>query len=772
MDVPRLLPLVAVPLLIAAALPAGAQDSREGRIVRRVEFEGLQTISDGFVRALIQTRTGQPFSTPVAERDVNELLKSRKFLGARAATRIEGDGVVVIFQVREKPIVQSLEVLGNEEVETDDLLDALGFSAGEPRDEFLISRGRDALLRIYRERGYYYATIELDQTALESDRVVYRISEGPRVRVRDIEFEGNRAFPTPQLRSKIATSTYLWVFRKGALDEERAEQDAITLQQFYRNDGFLDARVGYRLEFDEAERSDLRVVFVIEEGARYRVSGIEVDGNEVYSDQRVREVMELMPGNIIREDRLRRDVQNVRDLYGTAGYIDAQINATLAFAEEEAVATIRVGIVENQQSRVGRVTIRGNEYTKDEVVRREVALTPGELYDSGKVRESERNIRETTLFSRASITPLPESGGLREALVEVEEAQTVNILFGIGVSTDNGAIGSVTIDNRNFDLFDWPRSWEEFLRGQAFRGDGQRLNIRLAPGTELSQFRINFTEPYLFDKPLRLDIAAYLFERPREGWDEERLGFNVTLGKRFEGGALDGWALEGSLRFEQVEVDDLDALVPSDVRDERGDNFLTSMRAGLIRDTTDSRVFPTSGYRFSLGWEQVGALGGDYDFGRPAAGITWYKTVRTDVLDRKHVLALRADASFIVGDAPIFEGFFGGGFGSLRGFTFRGVSPRRGILDTPVGGDFILLTGAEYSFPLYGDSVRGVTFLDMGTVEEDFEITDWRASVGFGFRVKLDFFGPVPLVFDFGFPISENDQDENRVFNFSFGASF
>ena len=187
---------------------------------------------------------------------------------------------------------------------------------------------------------------------------------------------------------------------------------------------------------------------------------------------------------------------------------------------------------------------------------------------------------------------------------------------------------------------------------------------------------------------------------------------------------------------------------------------------------TDSRVFPTQGYRFSVSWEQAGLLGGDYDFGKPAISYAWYKTVKTDILDRKSVLAVRADTAYIVGDAPVFERYYAGGFGSLRGFSFRGISPRDGVKHNRVGGDFIFLTGGEYSFPLYGKMFRGVTFLDMGTVEKSLGITTWRAAVGLGLRVQVDFFGPVPIVFDFGFPIAVGDRDNTQIFNFAFGASF
>ncbi|MFQ5805589.1 MAG: BamA/TamA family outer membrane protein, partial [Phycisphaerae bacterium] len=140
--------------------------------------------------------------------------------------------------------------------------------------------------------------------------------------------------------------------------------------------------------------------------------------------------------------------------------------------------------------------------------------------------------------------------------------------------------------------------------------------------------------------------------------------------------------------------------------------------------------------------------------------------------DRKSVSATRADLGYIVGDAPVFERYYGGGFGSIRGFDFRGVSPRAGIFDDRVGGKFILLTGAEYSVPIYAKNIRGMTFIDMGTVEEEFGITSWRVAVGFGLRVTINFLGPVPFVFDFGFPIAKDDLGDTRVFNFSFGASF
>ena len=771
-----LLATCGVALLLWGAGRVVAQEAQpsEGLLVKAVEINGLDTISEAYIRRIIKTRAGQPFARRHVEEDVRELLRSRKFLAAFANTRVEADQVVVVFTVQEKPEVVSVEIEGNKKF-TDNELYELTPVPGAVLDRYEVNRARADILQKYQTAGYYYAAVELDERALRSEgRVIYRITEGPRVKIRHVRFEGNRSYGPHRLKMYVETKAHLWIFRRGALDEEQVERDALAIQRFYREGGYLDARAGYRLEFDAVKRSDLDLVFVIEEGQRYRIQDIVFEGNNVFTADRLRGELHLAPGKFMRDEPLRGDIRRLQNMYGEIGYVDARIDARHDFLEEPGLIVLRFPIAENTQSRFGRITIRGNQLTKDEVVRRELRFYPGELYNTVATRKAEQRLRETGLFRMdgIEIVPLADVDGLREALVQVEETETTNFLVGFGISTDSGLIGSLTIDNRNFDITDWPRSWGEFFRGRAFKGDGQRMLLQAEPGTEVSRFRISFTEPYLLDRPIRLDNSFYLFQRGRDGYDEERLGIVVSLSKRFTGGLLDGWAIEGAVRIEGISIDNLDPFAARDIREAKGSHFLTALKGAIVRDTTDSRLMPTEGYRLTFGWEQVGALGGDHNFGKPAASMAWYKTLRTDILDRKSVFGMRADAAYIVGDAPVFERFYVGGFGSLRGFSYRGVSPRSGIFENVVGGKFILLAGGEYSFPLYGKTFRGVTFLDMGTVEEDFEITSWRAAVGFGLRVQVDFFGPAPIVFDFGFPIAKDDDDDTQVFNFAFGASF
>lgn len=762
-------------LLNWMAAPARGQSlPNDGMNIKRVEIRGLQSISEGFVRGVLKTRVASAFQNRQLQEDLRELLRSRKFVNVSADAMVEDGEAVVIFYVEEKPEIRSVEIDGATRFSQEDLFQELAFTAGSVLDRFDIDRGRENIERKYREAGYYYAEVTLDEAALElEDRVIYRVTEGPRVKVRDIQFEGARSFSEVQLRTKVKTQTYIWIFRTGAYDEQTTDRDAIDLQEFYRAEGFLDARVGYRLVFDTVDRTNLTVVFVVEEGPRYTIKEIRLRGSEAFTEESLRGVMTLTPGDILRDEELKADVKRIEDTYGEIGYVAARAITSYDFIEEEpGVVILNIDIAENVRSRFGRITVRGNPRTKDEVVRRELRFYPGEDYNTLKARSAETRLMETGLFSKATITPLLDVDGFREALVEVEEAQTVNFIVGMGVSTDNGVNGQLTIDNRNFDLFDWPRTWGELFRGQAFRGDGQRLRLSAEPGSEVSRFRIDFTEPYLMDTPIRLDTSFYLFQRARQSYDEQRLGTVWSLGRRFESGFLANWALEGAIRVEEVQIDQLRFLASNDILDAKGNSFITSVKGTIARDTTDSRLVPTEGYRIAFSWEQVGALGGDAHFGKPTLSAAWHKTLRTDIFERKSVLSVRGDVGYIVGDAPVFERFHAGGFGSIRAFEYQGVSPRQGLFEDRVGGDFIVLTGAEYSVPLYAETVRGVTFIDMGTVERDFEITSWRVSAGFGLRIIIPFFGPAPMVFDFGFPLASDDLDDERVFSFSFGASF
>jgi len=752
--------------------PRETVEPQDGQIIRKIEFVGLKNVAEGYVRSIIKTEVGQPFNARAVEQDVTRLVKTNKFDAARAEPSVVDGELVLTFRFVERPFVEAVEFEGNRKFKTKDLLPDADLSPGSPISEFSIKQAIANIERKYKDAGYYYIKVDVNRGRLLQDHVVvFEIREGPRVKIRKIVFQGNTLFRSGLLKDQIESKTYIWIFRTGDFDADRADRDCAGLQNFYKDQGFLDARVGYKIEFKN--ETDLTLTFIIDEGVRYSIKSIAFKGNHVFSADELLAATKLKPGDILLNEKLVGDIKTITDKYGEEGYIYAEVRSDWVYAKEEAQVELTITINEREQFRFGRIIIRGNATTKDKVVRRELRFFPEELYNTVAVRSAEQRLVETRLFNTAVITPAGDQPGVRDALVRVEEAEANIVLFGVGVTSNSGLVGSITLENRNFDLFDYPRNATELFKGKAFRGAGQTFRIQIEPGTELMRGRIDFREPYLLDQEIGFGTSFYVFQRNRDEWDETRVGFNISFDKRWREGILKNWAAETAFRFEHVDISDVSWKEPEEIKKADGGNWLTSVKETFVRDMTDSRWLPTRGNRTSIAYEQVGAFGGDWFFGKLIADTAQHFTLLTDSSDRKHVLSIGATVGQIFGDAPVFEKFYGGGIGSIRGFAFRGISPEQRFISTKkVGGDFQLLTNAEYSFPIVEKTVRGVTFLDMGTIEEGTEITGWRAAVGVGARIYLKPFGPVPLAFDLGFPIAKQSDDDTQVFSFSFGTTF
>lgn len=744
----------------------------ENRVIDRVDFEGLQSLDAAYLQSIVRIKAGSIWDRDEIAKACTRLAETGKFdANPYGEPREEGGRLILVFVVQERPFVRSIEFNGNQKFKTNDLLGEIDLSVGSAISEFLVDQARDAIERKYHNAGYGYASVQVDEAALRDERrVVFNISEGQRVKVRKIVFEGNTAYSNFELNQHIETATYIWVFRTGQFDEETAQRDAAAIKKFYNDRGYLNAQVGYRAEMQG--EGDLTVIFQIQEGELHHISEIRLEGNTVFDSNRISELMRLKVGSPFDNDILTEDRKRILDEYGAIGYIYCEVNSSHVFADQEGQVILTIKITEHEQYRFGRIVIRGNRNTQDKVVRRELRFYPEEYYNAVEAKKAEQRIVETRLFKEATITPQGDTPGVRDALVDVTEDQTTSIIFGFGVTSNSGLTGSIMLEQRNFDLFDWPRTSTEFFKGRAFRGAGQTLRLQVEPGTEINRGTLEFREPYLLDKEIGYSLAMYLFERDRGPWDEQRIGFTNSIDKRFREGFMKGWAVEGAVRVEHVRISDVEWLSAEDIEEVKGSSWLTSLKGGLVHDTTDSRWMPSKGHRYRFAWEQAGALGGDYDFSKMTNEFDQYFTVYRDRMDRKHIVQLGASMGNIFGDAPMFERFYAGGIGSLRGFAFRGVSPRDGIRDDEIGGDFMLLANAQYSFPLFGKDVRGVAFLDSGTVEKNFGIEDWRVAAGLGTRIYIKYFGPIPLAFDFAWPVSKNGDDDTQVFSFSFGWSF
>ena len=744
-------------------------------IVTRIEVQGARHTSVEQILKLIKSRVGQPFSEEMASSDLSRIFEMGHFSNVTVKRQAEEGGLALIYVVEEKPILAHVVFEGNKAFDRSRLLKEAGLAEGDFVEFFDLAIGADRLRAFYHKEGF--ELFELDKDVKETPEgleVTYRLREGPKVRIEKVEFLGNVSFPDSILYRLVGTRPRRLILGGGVLDRDQLQLDLLRLRRFYYDRGWLDVEVTSTSDYSK-DGTRLVVTFVIEEGRRYRVDFIEVAGNQAIEGRRIRERLRMAPGDYFEAEKLARDVRSVLDLYGEGGFVETAVDPRTSFDVEKALVSLEYSLQEGQRFTVDRVIVRGNYKSKDKVLRREISLVPGEVLKGPELRESRRRLLETRYFSEVNVSLEPGSfPDSKNVYVDVTEQTTGALLFGVGVSTNAGLVGTISLTQRNFDIADFPTSLKDFLEGGAFIGAGQVLELSAQPGTQLSRFRIRFYEPYFLDQPVGLDLQAYIWQRKFESYDESRFGGTVTVARRF-GRRM---ALSLGVRLEDVEIDSVNADAPPDVFAVEGSNDVRTVVFSASYDKRDSIWFPTQGYLLRATFENAGTLlGGDFDFNRLVLTGTCYKTVHVDDRERPHILALRAEGGIVdeTGGSdfvPIFERFFLGGQTTLRGFDFRGVGPR--VLDEPVGGEVLLLANAEYSFPVYENFLRGVTFVDVGSVygePGDVSRAELRSAAGVGARIYPPGW-PIPITLDWGFVLSSEPGDREQVFSFSVGTIF
>ncbi len=357
--------------------------------------------------------------------------------------------------------------------------------------------------------------------------------------------------------------------------------------------------------------------------------------------------------------------------------------------------------------------------------------------------------------------------------IVASEAQTGRFMFGAGVNSNAGVVGSIVLDEQNFDWRRFPTSWEDIRSGRAWRGAGQKFRLEAAPGTQVQRYLFNFSEPFLFDTPVSFGLSGYYFNRFYQDWMEQRIGGRVTLGYQF----TPDFSGNIGLRAEDVLIDpsnDETAEVPS-IRDATGHTQLYSVRSSLAHDTRDSTFLPTEGH-YAVGTFEYFMGTFFYPQFTLNAQKHWLLRERPDGTGR-HTFSYYNQLGFSGDNTPVYERFFAGGFSTLRGFFFRGASPQEASDLDPtnfsiVGGNFQWINSLEYMFPITADdALKGVVFVDFGTVEENISInwSDYRISPGAGLRVTIPAISAAPIAIDIAGPIQRADGDLIQNISFFVG---
>jgi outer membrane protein assembly complex protein YaeT len=759
--------LAALALLLPALAAAQVPD---GPVVSEVVTTGNRITPRDQIIGQLKTRPGLTFSEQNARDDVQKLKESGAFADVRVLTRPGPDKkVVVIFELAELPsLIREVVYKGAKHLKQSDLEGLTGLRRGAPLNPGANTIACRAIEAKYKEDGRLFAKVMLEEGDKVGDtRVVFNITEGPELKVKSIDFVGHGSWvSSARLRTQVNSSRAI-LGLGGTYDPHKLDADIIALRDYYRNLGYLDAKIDHEVHLTR-DQSGVNLIFHIDEGPRYKVTSVAINGNKTYETPELMKMVGLKEGTTYDQNVVKADIKAIEDKYGYHGR-RAVVREQFS-SERPGEVAVQYQVQEQGIVRVRQILIVGNDHTRDNIILRSLGIREGQVLSWPEIKNAETRLANLGLFevnqetgSRPQISVVDtDDPNYKDILVNVRETTTGSFMLGIGVNSDAGLSGQIVLNERNFDIFRWPRSLDDLLSGNAFRGGGQELRLEAVPGTEFQRYTATWREPSVFDSRIGLALSGYFYQRGFIEYNEERIGTRVSLSRQL----TRYWNINETFRMEGVDIYNIPAFAPPDIKNNGGWSTLLGFRTGVTRDSRDSYLRPTSGGVVDLGFEQVL---GTYTFPIGSAEVSKYWTVwqRRDG-SGKHVLSVRSQALFAGDDAPVYERFYAGGFHSLRGFAFRGVGPYEDGLN--VGGQFSFLNTIEYQIPvLANDKFFVVGFLDHGTVERKFDITTYRVTAGFGFRIITPLTGPVPLALDFGFPIVKGPFDQKQIFSFYVG---
>ncbi|MEY4387952.1 MAG: hypothetical protein RLY20_3235, partial [Verrucomicrobiota bacterium] len=612
-----------------------------------IRHVGPATVSDELVRSNLRMKEGDAYIRLSVDDDVKNLYGTGLFYNIRVSESNAVNGVELTYFVQANPRLTDIKFSGNTKYDNDKLLKKITSRVGEPLNERKLYTDCQELRKMYEKAGYPGTTVSNSVSIEEAagrGTATFEIVESKKVKIKKVEFVGAQAFSQKKLRKEVKTRKhwmFSWLTGSGVYKIDQFEEDKEKLAQFYREKGYIDFEIK-DVKLERPTPKTMEVKIFISEGVPYKVGSISFKGTkllptnavsptfvapplkkaapadrpELIAQRQLNRGFVLKEGGTFTPDGLTKDTQAVEDYYGAKGYIDVK-GQNLRVAKipntEKGTMDLQYNIEEGQKSYIEKIEIKGNTKTKDRVIRRELAVAPGEIFDMVRVKVSKARLEGLQYFEKVDAQPEPTTVPNRKNLViGVEEKSTGNMQLGAGFNSVESIVGYIEFTQGNFDIANPP----------LFTGAGQKFRARIQIGTEMQNYTLSFVEPWFLDRKLSLGVDLYRREMNYQSvenlYDERRTGAKISLTR-----ALGSDFLIGSLSYtlEQVGIINVDSNAPSFIQAEAGDALLSKFGASLAFDTRNNTTLPNHGQRTELFGEFVTM---DKEFYKLELKTAWY----------------------------------------------------------------------------------------------------------------------------------------------------
>lgn len=727
-----------------------------------IEVEGIKKVEAEAIYEILTSKVGDVLDNYILRQDIIRIYALKYFDSVEAHQKKVGKKNILVFKLKERPIITKITISGNDEIDEDDLKSQIEIKEFSILDINTINRDVRELQKFYEGKGYYLASIEhrIKKINAENIELEFHIKEFDKVRVKQITFLGNSAFSDDELKGIMETrEEFLFSFMNdaGNFKEFNFQVDIEKLKYFYQTKGFLQINVAAPEITISEDKKWVFITLKVNEGPEFSINSLNFKGSLLFDEKKLNDSIILKSGDIYSEEKLRRDIIRLTELYQDKGYAFANVSRNLRLVPGENKVDVDFSFEKGNKVYFGSISIKGNTKTRDKVIRRELKIREGALFSGRDLRISKENVNRPGFFEPGSVifnTVTPDDkDDVLDVVIEVKERDTGQIQLGVGYSTSTAFFFQGSIAQTNF------------------LGKGQNLTLSIQNSKKSQNYNLGFTEPYFYDT--KWTAGGDIFHRDDEQsefYHFKRSGFDLRVGHPI----FDYTKL--FLTYKWIDTDiraDKDPTINKDVEN----GITSSIKASLIIDKRNNSFEPSSGFFVRFGSEVAGVsvLGGQKKWVKNELDTSFYHRVYGDLVFRSRLFAGKLSK---VDDEPIArtEKFMLGGPKNLRGYPNEAIGPfgtdkleNGKLVSFNKGSYFSAFTTLELEHPMVREAgLKWVLFVDYGDAQE---LNNFRGYLDYGFGFR--WFSPIGILrFEWGFPVDAGDRDAGGQFHFDIGQLF